>query len=200
MAQNLGIPISFSQARTPYHAETADVRPCLPKVCTPMELDERRGSVQVRRLELIVVSQEVVRQLELWRSPMPMSCWMKHVGLLVRCPPLSLTPLHSSASEALPVHSPRISSAHIWMDGMTDMMRFDALVADMMTVDQVDERIDSEVVGGGCHRGRAISTVSSSASSRIRRGELRARRFWRSTRWAPSQRSVHGRSCRASRR
>ena len=67
-----------------------------------------------------------------------------------------LTPLHSSASEALPVHSPRISSAHILMDGMTHIMRLCALVADMMTVDQVDERMDSEVVGGGCHRGRAI--------------------------------------------
>jgi hypothetical protein len=66
-----------------------------------MELDERRGSVQVRRLELVVVSQEVVRQLELWRSPMPMSCWMKQVGLLVHFPPLFLTPLHSSANEAL---------------------------------------------------------------------------------------------------
>ena len=42
------------------------------------------------------------------------------------------------------------------MDGMTHMMRLHALVADMMTVDQVDERMDSEVVGGGCHRGRAI--------------------------------------------
>jgi hypothetical protein len=165
-----------------------------------MELNERHLCVQVRRLELVVVSQEVVRQLELWRSPMPMSCWMKHVGLLVRCPPLSLTPLHSSASEALPAHSPRISSAHILMDGMTHMMRSCALVADMMTVDHVDERMDSEVVGGGCHRGRAISTVSSSGSSQIRRRELRARRFWRSTMWAPSQRSVHGRSCRASRR
>ena len=51
---------------------------------------------------------------------------------------------------------PRISSAHILMDGMTHIMRLCALVADMMTVDQVDERMDSEVVGGGCHRGRAI--------------------------------------------
>ena len=140
MGQNLGICLDFSQARTAYHADTADVRPCLPKVCTPMELDERRGSVQVRRLELVVVSQEVVRQLELWRSPMPMTCWMKHVGLLVRCPPLSLTPLHSSASEALPVHSPRNSSAHILMDGMTHMMRLHALVADMMPVRSGSDR------------------------------------------------------------
>jgi hypothetical protein len=123
VGRNLGIRLVFSQARTPYHAETADVRPCLPKVCAQMELNERHLCVQVRRLELVVVSQEVVRQLELWRSPMPMSCWMKHVGLLVRCSPLSLTPLHSSASEALLVHSPRISSAHILMDGMTHMMR-----------------------------------------------------------------------------
>jgi hypothetical protein len=42
------------------------------------------------------------------------------------------------------------------MDGMTHIMRLCALVADMMTVDQVDERMDSEVVGGGCHHGRAI--------------------------------------------
>ena len=82
-----------------------------------------------------------------------MQIWMKHSCLLVRCTPLSLTPFYSSASVALPEHLSDISSAHILMAVMTDMIRFHALVAGMMTVDQIDERVHSELVGGVSHRG-----------------------------------------------
>ena len=54
---------------------------------------------------------------------------------------------------ALPEHLSDISSAHILMAVMTDMMRFHALVAGMMTVDQIDERVHSELAGGVSHRG-----------------------------------------------
>ena len=59
----------------------------------------------------------------------------------------------SSSDLAVNTHSPHFSSAQILMDGMTHLMRLYALVADMMTVDQVDERMNPELVGGGCHRG-----------------------------------------------
>jgi hypothetical protein len=62
----------FSQGRTASHADAADVRPCLPDPVRPQELDERQGTHQERRSELLAVESEVVRQLQLlrgWRRP-----------------------------------------------------------------------------------------------------------------------------------
>ena len=57
--------------RAPYHTEAAEVRPRLPNLCTPLVLDERRGSVQFRRSELHAVNHELVRQLQLLRCRCP---------------------------------------------------------------------------------------------------------------------------------
>jgi hypothetical protein len=118
-----------------------------------MKLNERHLCVQERHLELLVGSQEVVRQLQLLPSPMRSSCWKKQPFLLVRFPPISLALPSSSAPVALWRHSSDISSAHILMAAMTDMIPFHALVAGMMPVDKVDERVCSELVGGVTQRG-----------------------------------------------
>ena len=83
MGQSLRIRSVFSQARTPYHAETADVRPCRPSPAHPQELDERQGTHQERRSELLAVEREVVRQLQLlrgWQRPCSQSAF--HAGQL----------------------------------------------------------------------------------------------------------------------
>ena len=67
MSESLGKRIAFSEARAPYHTDAAEVRPRLPNLGSPLELDERRGTVQFRRSELPAVNQEVVRQLQLLR-------------------------------------------------------------------------------------------------------------------------------------
>ena len=71
MSETLGKLIAFSQGRAPYHTEAAEVRPRLPNLCTPLVLDERRGSVQFRRSELHAVNHELVRQLQLLRCRCP---------------------------------------------------------------------------------------------------------------------------------
>ena len=67
MGQTLRKPNDFSQGRTAYHADAADVRPCLPDPSRPQELDERQETHQERRSELLAVEREVVRQLQLLR-------------------------------------------------------------------------------------------------------------------------------------
>ena len=153
MGQTLRKHSDFSQDWTAYHADADDVRPCRPSPAHPQELDERQGTHQERHLELLVGSQEVVRQLQLLPSPMRSSCWKKQPCLLVRFPPLSLALPSSSAPVALWRHSPDISNAQILMAAMTDMITFHALVAGMMPVDKVDERVCSELVGGVTQRG-----------------------------------------------
>ena len=60
--QNLGRSDTFSQIQTAYHADAADVRPRLPLVVSPVELDERYRRVQKRRPGSVVGNFEVVRQ------------------------------------------------------------------------------------------------------------------------------------------
>ena len=67
MGQTLTKPVDFCQDWTAYHADAADVRPCLPDPARPQELDERQGTHQERRSELLAVECEVVRQLQLLR-------------------------------------------------------------------------------------------------------------------------------------
>ena len=82
MDQNLRKPSDFSQGRTAYHADAADVRPCRPDLADPQELDRRHGMHQERRSELFALQCEVVRQLQLlrrWRRPCTQSiipCWI----------------------------------------------------------------------------------------------------------------------------
>ena len=83
MGQTLTKPADFCQGRTAYHADAADVRPCLPKVCAQMQLNERHLCVQERRSELLAVKREVVRQLQLlrgWQRPCSQSAF--HAGQL----------------------------------------------------------------------------------------------------------------------
>ena len=67
VGQGLGKLVDSSEARAPSHTDAAEVRPRLPNLGSPLELDERRGTVQFRRSELPAVNQEVVRQLQLLR-------------------------------------------------------------------------------------------------------------------------------------
>ena len=70
VGQGLGKLVDFSQARAhtvPHRRCRSPVRPRLPNLGSPLELDERRGTVQFRRSELPAVNQEVVRQLQLLR-------------------------------------------------------------------------------------------------------------------------------------
>ena len=71
VAKTLGKLVDFSQARAPSRTDAAEVRPCLPKVCRPMERNERQGTVKERHPELLAVRCEVVRQLELLRRRRP---------------------------------------------------------------------------------------------------------------------------------
>ena len=52
----------MSQIPTPSHADAADVRPCLPLMSTPVELNERYRRVQQRRSISIVGKLQVVHQ------------------------------------------------------------------------------------------------------------------------------------------
>ena len=67
VGQGLTKVVAFRQDWTPSHTDAAEVRPRLPNLGSPLELDERRGTVQFRRSELLAVNQEVVRQLQLLR-------------------------------------------------------------------------------------------------------------------------------------
>ena len=83
MDQTLRKLSDFSQDRTAYHADAADVRPCLPDPARPQELDERQGTHQERRSELLAVKREVVRQVQLlrgWQRPCSQSAF--HAGQL----------------------------------------------------------------------------------------------------------------------
>ena len=149
MGQTLRKHSDFSQDWTAYHADADDVRPCRPSPAHPQELDERQGTHQERHLELLVGSQEVVRQLQLLPSPMRLSCWKKQPCLLVRFPLLFVTLLYSCAFVTLRGPLSDTSDARLLMAAMTDMVHDHAFVAGMMTVDavdQVDERVCSERV------------------------------------------------------
>jgi hypothetical protein len=65
--QSLGILVAFSQDRTPYHADGAEVRPGHTDPATPIELNERYGSDEEPRPELFAVHHEVVRQVDIYR-------------------------------------------------------------------------------------------------------------------------------------
>ena len=83
MGQTLTKPVDFCQGRTASHADAADVRPCLPDPARPQELNERQGTHQERRSELLAVESEVVRQLQLlrgWQRPCSQSAF--HAGQL----------------------------------------------------------------------------------------------------------------------
>lgn len=67
VGQGLTKVVAFRQDWTPSHTDAAEVRPRLPNLGSPLELDERRGTVQFRRSELPAVNHEVVRQLQLLR-------------------------------------------------------------------------------------------------------------------------------------
>ena len=56
VAQGLRRVVDLSQARAPYHAEVADVRPRLPLVGAQMALDELYLCVQERHPELSAFS------------------------------------------------------------------------------------------------------------------------------------------------
>ena len=83
MDQTLTKLSDFCQERTAYHADAADVRPCRPKLYAQMQLIARHLCVQERRLELLAVEREVVRQLQLlrrWQRPCSQSAF--HAGEL----------------------------------------------------------------------------------------------------------------------
>ena len=106
MSESLTKVIDFCQGRAPYHTDAAEVRPRLPNLCTPMVLDERRGSVQFRRSELHAVNHELVRQLQLLRPAAARDVIMMDCKLERRSPPRSLPFLPSagacSAASSLP--------------------------------------------------------------------------------------------------
>ena len=60
--QNLGKSDTFSQSRSAYHADAADVRPRLPLMCAQIELDARYLCVQERRSDSVVGNLQVVRK------------------------------------------------------------------------------------------------------------------------------------------
>ena len=60
--QNLGKSDTFSQSRTAYHADAADVRPRLPLLVRCTELAERCATVQQRCSDSVVGNLQVVRK------------------------------------------------------------------------------------------------------------------------------------------
>ena len=58
----VAFPQDWTPCQVPHRRSAAEVRPRVPNLGSPLELDERRGTVQSRRSELLAVNQEVVRQ------------------------------------------------------------------------------------------------------------------------------------------